>query len=129
MAETGEELVKAIQRDLLCPQCEYNLRGLYGDTVSCPECVAVCDVAGTDDLAWAMQVLPDDKIVLAGHKDSPNDVALVLLDSDGSIETRFGTNGRYSHSATTRRHQPLASRLRWFGGLIFVLLDFFKGNP
>ena len=52
MAETGEELVKAIQRDLACPQCEYNLRGLYGAIVSCPECGATCDVAKLVSLRW-----------------------------------------------------------------------------
>ena len=52
MAETGEELVEAIQRDLACPQCEYNLRGLYGAVVSCPECGAECDIAKLVSLRW-----------------------------------------------------------------------------
>ena len=52
MTGTGEELVKEIRRDLLCPQCEYNLRGLYGDIVWCPECGATCDVAKLVSLRW-----------------------------------------------------------------------------
>ncbi len=45
MASTGEERVNEIQQDLDCPHCEYNLRGLLGDVVSCPECGEICDVA------------------------------------------------------------------------------------
>ena len=45
MAGTDEELVAEIRRDLECPQCRYNLRGLSGDVVSCPECGAAWDVA------------------------------------------------------------------------------------
>ena len=52
MVTTGEALVDGIQRDLACPQCEYNLRGLRGDVVSCPECGAVCDVAKLVNLRW-----------------------------------------------------------------------------
>ena len=52
MATSGEALVDGIQRDLECPQCEYNLRGLRGDIVSCPECGAVCDVAKLVSQRW-----------------------------------------------------------------------------
>ena len=52
MAKSGEELVRDIQRDLECPQCEYNLRGLRGHVVSCPECGETCDVAKLIILRW-----------------------------------------------------------------------------
>lgn len=52
MAKTGEELVNEIQQDLACPKCEYNLRGLRGAVVSCPECGETCDVAKLTSMRW-----------------------------------------------------------------------------
>jgi hypothetical protein len=37
--------LRPIDRDLHCPECEYNLRGLSGDPVQCPECGACIAVA------------------------------------------------------------------------------------
>ena len=39
-------------RDVACPGCEYNLRGLYGPVVSCPECGLTCDVAKLVQQKW-----------------------------------------------------------------------------
>lgn len=44
--------VDTIQRDLACPQCEYNLRGLQGDVVHCPECGLGVDVARLITSRW-----------------------------------------------------------------------------
>lgn len=52
MSTSGQALVDGIQRDLACPQCDYNLRGLRGEVVSCPECGAVCDVAKLVSQRW-----------------------------------------------------------------------------
>ncbi len=52
MAETGEQHVAEIQQDLTCPACEYNLRGLRGAVVQCPECGATCDVAKLITNRW-----------------------------------------------------------------------------
>lgn len=46
------EHVETIRRDLACPQCDYNLRGLSGDVVECPECGMVCDVARLVSMRW-----------------------------------------------------------------------------
>ncbi len=39
-------------RDIDCPGCEYNLRGLPGPIVTCPECGAVNDIAKLIALRW-----------------------------------------------------------------------------
>ena len=44
MSQLDEQQHDALQEDLACPKCEYNLRGLYGDVVSCPECGEKVDV-------------------------------------------------------------------------------------
>ena len=36
--ETGDRGIDEIRQDLACPDCQYNLRGLIGAIVSCPEC-------------------------------------------------------------------------------------------
>ena len=41
---TGGEWVDQIARDLGCPACGYNLRGLRGPIVDCPECGQNCDI-------------------------------------------------------------------------------------
>ena len=52
MASTGEQLVDEIRFDLACPNCEYNLRGLSGAEVSCPECGTLCNVAQLVSRRW-----------------------------------------------------------------------------
>ncbi len=42
--ELGTQHADAVRDGLVCPACDYSLRGLAGDVVSCPECGAVCDV-------------------------------------------------------------------------------------
>lgn len=46
------EHVETILRDLACPKCDYNLRGLSGDVVECPECGMVCDVGKIVSMRW-----------------------------------------------------------------------------
>jgi hypothetical protein len=52
MAQTGEQIIAAIAQDVACPGCGYNLRGLSGDVVSCPECGKSCDVADLIRRRW-----------------------------------------------------------------------------
>lgn len=44
--------VEQILRDLACPHCEYNLRGLRGPVLDCPECGGRCDVANLVAARW-----------------------------------------------------------------------------
>ncbi len=36
--------VEQLREELACPQCDYSLRGLGGDIVTCPECGTTCDL-------------------------------------------------------------------------------------
>lgn len=38
MTQRGEEQTRQIHDGLACPTCQYSLRGLPGDDVTCPEC-------------------------------------------------------------------------------------------
>ena len=52
MSTSGENAVKEIQADLACPQCQYNLRGLRGPDVHCPECGLAINVAKLIASQW-----------------------------------------------------------------------------
>ena len=52
MPERAPQPVTAIPHDVPCPQCGYNLRGLHGYIVDCPECGARCDVAMLMTRQW-----------------------------------------------------------------------------
>ena len=45
MGQPAAQLADSIQEDLACPQCQYNLRGLSGPIVQCPECGMQSDIA------------------------------------------------------------------------------------
>jgi len=51
------------------------------------------------DNAYAIAVQPDDKILLAGESSngSDSDVIVLRLDSNGSLDPNFGTNGIYTY--------------------------------
>ena len=50
--EATPDAVEAIQRDLACPACGYNLRGLTGDVIPCPECGTDVDIARLVTQKW-----------------------------------------------------------------------------
>ncbi|MAE63847.1 MAG: hypothetical protein CMJ18_06200 [Phycisphaeraceae bacterium] len=49
---SGNDQIETIVRDVTCVACEYNLRGLQGPVVKCPECGAVTDVAALVASRW-----------------------------------------------------------------------------
>ena len=52
MTERGEQAMKELANDLACPRCDYNLRGLVGDEVVCPECGQHVNVARLIAQRW-----------------------------------------------------------------------------
>jgi len=52
MSDSGREHLEEIQGDLACPSCQYNLRGLRGETVQCPECGMNVNVAHLIAQRW-----------------------------------------------------------------------------
>ena len=51
----GEAAIEELQRDLECPACQYNLRGLRGAVVKCPECGADVDIARLVSRKWTLK--------------------------------------------------------------------------
>ena len=54
MPTSGQEQIRAIQWDLACPTCSYNLRGLNTDTAQCPECGAAVDIGELVSRRWTL---------------------------------------------------------------------------
>jgi hypothetical protein len=52
MSQRGEEQVGQLRDKAVCPACEYSLRGLAGDVVTCPECGRGVDVARLLSHQW-----------------------------------------------------------------------------
>jgi hypothetical protein len=52
MPLSGEQILHDITQDVPCPACGYNLRGLSGDVVGCPECGQMCDVGELVKRRW-----------------------------------------------------------------------------
>ncbi len=48
----ADDRVATILRDIGCPACGYNLRGLHGPIVECPECGQRCDVPRMVAARW-----------------------------------------------------------------------------
>ena len=58
--------------------------------------IVLTDIIGNEDIAFALVILPDGKIVAAGHtSDDVQDLdfALVRYNSDGSLDPTFGSGG------------------------------------
>lgn len=51
-ADRPADRVATILRDITCPGCEYNLRGLHGPIVDCPECGRRCDAPKMVAARW-----------------------------------------------------------------------------
>lgn len=51
---------------------------------------------GSDDVAYSLAIQADGKIILAGYSDdgSNKNAALIRLNTDGTIDTTFGTSGK-----------------------------------
>jgi hypothetical protein len=52
MATRGEQHADQLRDALVCPQCEYSLRGLAGDEVNCPECGMHVNIASLITAKW-----------------------------------------------------------------------------
>ncbi len=52
MSATESNPLDAVRADLACPACGYNLRGLIGAVVDCPECGQACDITQLLTRSW-----------------------------------------------------------------------------
>lgn len=81
-------------KDFVCVR--YNVDGSL-DTTFATEGIFTNDIqVGSDDVAYSLAIQADGKIVLAGYSDdgSNKNAALIRLNSDGTIDTAFGTSGK-----------------------------------
>jgi hypothetical protein len=44
--------IEQVLQDVYCPNCQYNLRGMLGNDVQCPECGEACDIAKLVAIQW-----------------------------------------------------------------------------
>ncbi|HMT29990.1 MAG TPA: T9SS type A sorting domain-containing protein [Bacteroidia bacterium] len=61
----------------------------------------VTDFGTNEDWVNAMALQTDGKIILAGYKGYPSDIAMSRYNDDGSIDSTFGTAGKVISSLTT----------------------------
>ncbi|MCI0365353.1 MAG: hypothetical protein L0Y44_10335 [Phycisphaerales bacterium] len=96
MSARGEEVADRIQDNLVCPQCDYSLRGLNGPVINCPECGLQCDlarmIARRWDGSWTQAPGYSDLLrPVVVFSTAPGGVLLVLvyefhtLDGDGKL--------------------------------------------
>ena len=48
----GEQLTEQLRDTVVCPQCQYSLRGLPGNDVQCPECGTRVNIASLITAKW-----------------------------------------------------------------------------
>ena len=79
------------------------------------------DLFGENDFSPEVVVQTDGKVLLAGKTDNAgnDEFAFVRLDSDGSFDNTFGTNGITSHAASSGNHSLEAVALQADGKLVF----------
>jgi uncharacterized delta-60 repeat protein len=79
--------------------------------------IATADFGGTDDIAYALAVQPDNKIVLGGHSGiyPTFNFALTRYTSTGQLDQTFGTSGKV---LTPVAHDSLGYALAIAGGKI-----------
>lgn len=81
-------------KDFVC--IRYNTNGSV-DTAFGNSGIVTNDLqTGSDDVAYSVAIQSDGKIILAGYSDdgSNKNAALLRLNTDGSIDTSFGTSGK-----------------------------------
>lgn len=55
--------------------------------------VATADIGTADDLAYALAIQPDGKILIAGHETHYGKFALLRYNANGTLDSSFGTAG------------------------------------
>ena len=81
-------------KDFACVR--YNVDGTL-DTTFATGGIFTNDVQlGSDDVAYSLAIQSDGKIILAGYSDdgSNKNAAMIRLNSNGTIDTTFGTSGK-----------------------------------
>jgi uncharacterized delta-60 repeat protein/uncharacterized repeat protein (TIGR01451 family) len=77
-------------------------------------------VGSGDDVATAVAVQPDGKILAAGlfSNGTDNDIGLVRYNADGSLDTSFGSNGKTTTSISANEDFPSATGFQEDGKIL-----------
>lgn len=81
-------------KDFACVR--YNTDGSLDTTFGTGGIVTFDLQTGSDDVAYSLVIQSDGKIILAGYSDdgSNKNAALIRLNTDGTLDTSFGTSGK-----------------------------------
>ena len=52
MTQRGERQIEKLREEATCPGCEYSLRGLSGEVITCPECGLIVDLVSLLKSQW-----------------------------------------------------------------------------
>jgi len=94
--------------------------------------MVVTDLGSQSDGAYAVAVQPDGKIVVAGQTDSPStstDFAVVRYNSDGSLDSGFGSSGIAITDFAGDSDQPAAMQLTSDGQIVVAGSSIVNGLP
>lgn len=102
-----------------------SLDTIFGDLVSGVHTgKAIIDVAGSTDYGRSLTVQTDGKLILAGNSYSAisksYDFSLVRLNADGSLDTSFGTGGKYLLSVGNDTDQVTSVVVQPDGKILFA---------
>ena len=90
-------------KDFACVR--YNANGSLDTTFGTSGIVTNDLQTGSDDVVYSVALQADGKIILAGYSDdgSNKNAAIIKLNSDGTLDTSFGTSGKVFTDFITNR--------------------------
>jgi uncharacterized delta-60 repeat protein len=101
----------------------YNADGTLDTSFSFDGIVAT-DFAGTNEIANAVALQPDGKIVVAGFTESASvvndDVAVARYNPDGTLDNGFGTNGKVTTDFAGRNDEAFGVAVQADGKIVVV---------
>ncbi|MCX5659699.1 MAG: hypothetical protein NTW19_08260 [Planctomycetota bacterium] len=109
--------IEDVQNDLACPGCGYNLRGLRGAVVDCPECGLRCDVAKLIAYRWKGSIW---KVPGVNLVESPVMIAAVTVLIALFVEVAHTRNGVDRQVIPTAVVFIVVFALRWVGMMVNV---------
>jgi uncharacterized delta-60 repeat protein len=70
----------------------YNINGSIDSTFGYDGKV-ITEIGANDDLAWAVKLQANGKIVVVGQSNNPSEISLVRYNTNGSLDSTFASNG------------------------------------
>ena len=108
-------------KDFACVR--YNANGSLDTTFGTSGIVTNDLQTGSDDVVYSVALQADGKIILAGYSDdgSNKNAAIIKLNSDGTLDTSFGTSGKvFTDFITNRADEIKTLKIHALTGNIIV---------